>query len=58
MIGQKQTILDRFSDDLGNQISQYASDCSPAFRLGVLVMYDTDCFVDEMGRTLKGENPF
>ena len=46
MIGQKQTILDRFSDDLGSQISQYTSDCSPALRLGVLVMYDADCFVD------------
>lgn len=58
MIGQKQTMLDRFSDDLGNHIFQYASDCSAAFRSGVLVMYDAGCFVEYMGRTLTGENLF
>jgi hypothetical protein len=45
MIGQKQTMLDRFSDDLENQIFQYTSDRSAAFRLGLTFMCDVDCFV-------------
>jgi hypothetical protein len=42
---QNKTMFAMFSDDLGNQIFQYTSDRSAAFRLGLPVMGDVDCFV-------------
>ena len=45
MSEQNKTMFAMFPDDPGNQIFQYTSDRSAAFRLGLTVMCGADCFV-------------